>query len=625
MANGNYKTPGVYGREIDISNILIPTGISNGGTVVRSKRGPINRPVLVSNDKEYIQTFGEPIYTSGAGTGQDTKLIPEFGYGAYGALEFLKESSTLFVVRDYDETNDLYAAVTYSSALSITSSTAGISATKLGAGDMHDTSERITGIDDAADGDSNFIISVKGPGTDGNNVAVTIESFSTSADWKFKYDAYPASAAAISGTIPTIVAPWYPIASKVFKMEVYTKANDKDWDDYFANSTERSAGTLRIAPVETWYGTIADGIKDADGNDLFIENVVNGNSQYVYVKKGSNFSASNFSYITATSAMPVREDSTSKYVYYNTASPTSYFGILGGGKTDIPNTEALTSIAGWSLFENKEEISVGILIGSSYDTSVKQEIARIAGKRADCVAVNQTGDLNNNTVTTITDSEAYGYAAPSYVALYGGYSKVYDKYNDKFVYLPNSIFGATIMARVDRIANPWDAPAGIDRATLSVLDQRKIWSFDDIGKVYDKNINLSKFVRGTGYVVWGQKTAQLKNSALDRINVRRNLLYIETNIERNLLPFLFENNTAKTRLRVYNLVDEFLASVQAGGGLTGYKVVCDESNNTSAVIDANQMNVDIYVQPARSIEYIQLTTVITRTGVSFEEVQIATA
>ena len=122
--------------------------------------------------------------------------------------------------------------------------------------------------------------------------------------------------------------------------------------------------------------------------------------------------------------------------------------------------------------------------------------------------------------------------------------------------------------------------------------------------------------------MWGQKTAQMKASALDRINVRRNLLFIENNIEVAMFPFVFENNTVQTRLRAWSMVDEFLAGVQSGGGLTAYDVVCDETNNTAAIIDANQMNIDIYVQPVRSAEYIQFTTVVTRTGVAFSDVRL---
>jgi len=116
--------------------------------------------------------------------------------------------------------------------------------------------------------------------------------------------------------------------------------------------------------------------------------------------------------------------------------------------------------------------------------------------------------------------------------------------------------------------------------------------------------------------------AQLKKSSLDRINVRRNLIYIEKNIENALNQFVFENNTVGTRLRVYSMVDDFLAGVKAGGGLYDYSVVCDESNNTPDVIDANQLNIDIYLQPTQVIEFIQFTTVVTRTGINFSDVKL---
>jgi phage tail sheath protein FI len=131
-----------------------------------------------------------------------------------------------------------------------------------------------------------------------------------------------------------------------------------------------------------------------------------------------------------------------------------------------------------------------------------------------------------------------------------------------------------------------------------------------------------RFIRGTGFVMWGQKTAQQKKSALDRISVRRNLLFMENNIEIALFPFTFENNTVQTRLRVFSLIDNFLAGVQAGGGLTDYEVVVDETNNTPTIIDSNQMNVDVYVQPTRTAEFIQFTTIVTRTGISFSDVRL---
>lgn len=626
-----FSTPGVYRREIDLSDILVPTGISNGGIVVKAKKGPVNRPVLISNDKEFIDTFGQPIYTSGKGTGDTDKITPDYGYGAYGSLEFLKESSVLYVVRGFDE-NDKYSDIEVGADLSFSADTDGIGGTAWQKGERLDTRSYISIIDEyVATGATNkLVIGALGPGIDGNNIAITIEPFSLSSDWKLTYDEYPNfSAVSASSLSTTDIDKWYKIASKIAKVNVYTKSTSQTWDSLYRNNIDRAAKQLYINPVETFYGSLSEDLVDGNNNNLFIENVINGNSKYIYVKKGTG--VGNFPVVTATSDpdyLLIPNGFTSageEYIKFDgtfNGTSASRLMVLSGGTSPVTSTD---TVIGWNIFEDRENVDVQILIGLSNDTTVKQEMGRIAATRADCIATVQTGNLTADSVPTILDTEQYGYRTPSYVAIYGGYSKVYDQYNDKFVYLPNSIFGAALFARVDNIANPWDAPAGINRAVLSVLDQRKVFVGDEIGKLYDRNINVPKFIRGTGHVMWGQKTAQLKASALDRINVRRNLLYIENNIERSLLPFVFENNTAKTRLRVFSLVDEFLAGVQAGGGLTTYKVVVDETNNTPAVIDANRLNVDIYVQPSRTIEFIQLTTVITRTGISFEEVRIATA
>ena len=175
------------------------------------------------------------------------------------------------------------------------------------------------------------------------------------------------------------------------------------------------------------------------------------------------------------------------------------------------------------------------------------------------------------------------------------------------------------MARTDRIANTWDAPAGLARGVLGgVVDQAKNYNDAEIGILYNNNINTVKFVRNQGYVMWGQKTAQRVQSALDRINVRRLLIYIENTLEPLLLSFLFELNTDKLRSRVTNIVDNFMRSVKSGDGVTAYQVVCNDTNNSALDIDNHLLNVDLYVQPAQSIEFIQMRVTVTRTGVSFQ-------
>lgn len=607
-----FSTPGVYRREIDLSDILVPAGISNGGIVIRSFKGPINRPVLITNDKDYIDTFGAPYFVSGSSL--TNKLVPEFGYGAYAALEFLKESTSLYVVRDFTSTTDKYASVgVHATAVSGIPQNGIATATVTNP----DKADKIQNIDDVTmitSAHGALLVAATYPGTDGNSIAVTVESFSTSADWKYNYDSYPTdiSATYTSATVANVLS-WYPIASKVFKLNVYTKDTSVDWTSYYSSPSDSSGtGKLRISPVETFYASLIP-LQDADNKNLYAPIVINGNSKYIYVK--TDGTTTNFTALTASSQLPNGDDG-NPYVQYTKLLQ------LAGGAIDKDDGLGSDSVDAWNLFTNREDVNVNILINPDPDTTVKQTVANIAAKRMDCIAVSQVGNVSVNTFQNVIESEQYGYVGPSYHALYAGYSKVYDQYNDKYVFLPNAIYGAQLMARVDNIADPWTAPAGIDRGTLSVIDQNKVFSFDDIGKMYDKNINAVRLIRGVGFTMWGQKTAQLKKSALDRINVRRNLLYIENNIETALLPFCFENNNVKTRLRIFSVVDGFLSTVQAGGGLTGYKVVCDETNNTSEVIDSNQLNVDIYVQPTRTAEFIQLTTVITRSGINLSEVRI---
>jgi hypothetical protein len=608
-----FNAPGVYREEIDLSEILVPAGISNGGMVIRSIQGPINRPVLVRNDKEFVETFGQPYFVSGITSSEASTigitasnnygLVPEYGYGSYAALEFLKESQNLFIIRGYTNGTDQYANANIHDNLNVSAydasaiSAASVSALTYGNPDRVD---RIYSIEHADMDGANLLVAALYPGEQGDNIAVTVEAFNSACDWINNYDTYS----------PSPDSSAHPIAAKVFKMNVYQKNVASKWTD-FIDPTISGVSGLRITPVETFYGTLNQQL-DSNNNQLFIKTVVNGISKFVYV----NARGTVFTPLTATSARPVVTDTIGDLVYLNKLIQ------LSNGKY-TQSTGIKQDGGAWSLFQDRELVNVGILICTDWNANVKQSVSNVVASRLDCIASLQVDAFENNTADAIMKTESYGYVDPSYIALYAGWSKIYDNYNNKYVYVPNSIYGGSLMARVDAIANPWDAPAGIDRATLSVFDQMKVFNMTDIGNLYNMNINAVRFIRGTGYVMWGQKTAQLKKSALDRINVRRMLLYVENNIETALLPFVFENNTDKTRLRVFSLVDEFMAGVKSGGGVTAYQVVCDETNNTPQVIDSNQLAVDLYVQPARTAEFIKFTTVVTRTGISFSTVRIA--
>lgn len=175
------------------------------------------------------------------------------------------------------------------------------------------------------------------------------------------------------------------------------------------------------------------------------------------------------------------------------------------------------------------------------------------------------------------------------------------------------------MAYTDRVLNSWVAPAGQDVG--GIPSGRQNVDIDPTlgGQLYDMNLNTIKFVRGVGSVIWGQKTAQLQKTARDRINVRRLLLTIEKNVEGIANGFMFKGNTVKLREKATALINSYLSTVKVAGGVEQFKVVCDGSNNTQSSIDANILNIGVYVKPVRTIEYILITTTVTNNGVVFGE------
>lgn len=635
-------SPRVQRREIDLSNVLRAQGISNGGIVIKSIKGRINIPYNISDNKQFTEEFGNPQYTSGASTesgltalgitsNADLAQIPDYGYGSYAALEFLKNSSSLYVVRSWD-TNDKFSNAWFATDITTSAYTSAekgnyTSVAPASSYSTFDTLNTIQALDNHNVLSGALNVYANSPSSEGNNIAITVEPFSPWSSWRYQYDPYPTNAIAASATNLTNLSAstFYPIAEKVFKINVYVKSTGSNWDDYtdktgmvgYGMDSSLSATALvasattsyRLTPIETFVGTLTTQ-KDVNNKELWIESVINGNSKYIYVK--SNTSVPKFTGINDYNEIANKKDATGDFIYKN------QFVALANGASS--QSTGIGSITGWSGFENRELLNVNILINPDPSPAVKIEVGRVAAKRMDCIAINQVGTFKKVTKEDIKNSEIYGYLNPSYVYLVANYGKVYDSYTDKFVFLPNAIYVASQLAYVLSVGNPWDSIGGTNRGIIPVLDQNIILSTNDIGDLYDRNINCIKSVRGYGFAIWGQKTAQLKASALDRLNVRTLLIYIENNIETALNQFLFEPNTDKTRLRVSNLCDEFLRTILAGEGVEEYKVVCDETNNTAYYIDNNTLVVDLYIKPTKTIEYIQLTSVVANSSVSFNEV-----
>jgi len=317
-----------------------------------------------------------------------------------------------------------------------------------------------------------------------------------------------------------------------------------------------------------------------------------------------------------------------------------------GGKTDIVTSGALYSglddiVSGLTLFENTEEYEVDfILMGSAnYPKEQAQALANkciaVAEARKDAVAFispyrqaflndSSVGTVTVNNIDTITDN-IISFYSPVTSTTYGifdsGYKYMYDRFNDTFRYVPLNGDIAGTCARTDIQQFPWFSPAGTSRgAILNAVKLAYNPGRRQRDVLYSNRINPVIFSPGAGIILFGDKTGFGKSSAFDRINVRRLFIYLEDAISAAAKDFLFEFNDEITRTSFVNIIEPFLRDVQSKRGIFDYVVICDETNNTAAVIDSNEFVADIYIKPARSINFIGLTFIATRTGVAFEEV-----
>ena len=300
----------------------------------------------------------------------------------------------------------------------------------------------------------------------------------------------------------------------------------------------------------------------------------------------------------------------------------------GGMKADLGSLNT-----SYNLFVNRDEIAIdylimgpGLLIESESQAKANLLIS-IAEGRKDCMAVispHRADLINVNNPATQTDNLLRYFSAlssSSYAVFDSGYKYTYDRFNNEFRYLPCNPDVAGLMVRTSIEAYPWFSPAGLQRGVLNnaiKLAYNPTKNQRDV--LYGARVNSIINQRGSGILLFGDKTALAYSSAFDRINVRRLFLTVEQALEGAANAQLFELNDSITRSNFVNIVEPYLRDVEAKRGLYGFLVVCDETNNTPDVIDNNEFRADIYLKPTKSINYITLTFVATRTGVSFEEI-----
>jgi hypothetical protein len=317
------------------------------------------------------------------------------------------------------------------------------------------------------------------------------------------------------------------------------------------------------------------------------------------------------------------------------------------GSTGITTAGALSvSIgnlsSGYDLFENTDNFKVDFLLmgsagyGKVDAQALAKKIISVAELRKDAIAfispyrAAALTDTSSQTAVTINSAEdittnVLSFYAPitssSYAVFDSGYKYMYDRFANTFRYVPLNGDIAGLCARNDINNFPWYSPAGTSRgAILNAIKLAYNPSKSQRDRLYSSRINPVIFSPGAGIILFGDRTGLAKASAFDRINVRRLFVYLENAISQAAKDQLFEFNDEITRTNFVNTIEPFLRDVQAKRGITDYVVICDETNNTAAVIDNNEFVADIYIKPSRSINFIGLTFIATKTGVSFEEV-----
>jgi len=364
------------------------------------------------------------------------------------------------------------------------------------------------------------------------------------------------------------------------------------------------------------YVSKASDAKNDDGSSNYYVNVINDRSKYIYVLNHAQN-------ITTQVAETSSWGNTAAATNFAETS-TSYTVTLSGGVDGW--SETANVITGYDKFANAEEVDVSLIVTGAHPQVVSEYIVdNIAETRRDCVAFisPEYEDVVDNAGSEVTDITTYRnlFNSSSYAVMDNNWKYQFDKFNNVYRWIPCNGDIAGLCVRTDFERDPWFSPAGFNRGHIKNVT-KLAWNAtkgnrDDLYKI---GVNPVQSFPGEGVILYGDKTMLAKPSAFDRINVRRLFIVLEKAITRAARYSLFEFNDEFTRAQFVALVEPFLRDVQGRRGIYDFRVVCDTTNNTPEVIDRNEFIGDIYIKPARSINFIQLNFVAVRTGVAFEEV-----
>lgn len=575
------ESPAVVVKEIDLTGGVPNVQSSTGAIVGNFRWGPVEERKIIANEEELVETFASP----------DSANTIDFHNASY----FLRYSNSLQVVREVTSAAK--------NARSTTGQTAADSDATL-------PDEVVKNLADfnaqkaALDSDKHTFIG-KYPGALGNSLQVSMCPPDTTAfdAWTYKssFDTVPGTSTYASG-------------KGASNDEVHVAVIDKE------GAFTGTRGTV----LETYpYLSVASDAKNPDGTNNFVIDNINTRSEYVWmIDFDSNYKNSAANAGTTADSGDNFDNGLTTATNYNFDN-----GVNSGAFT---TTEFL---AGFDLFEDKDVVEVDFLIApgmtarADQTTVVNDLITTAQSLRKDCVVVASPArnDVVNvasaSTAVTNVVATADTFTASSYLVMDGNYIKTYDKFNDQFIEIPAASSTAGIMAATDLNRAPWFSPAGTRRGQyLGITSIAYTPTKGQRDTLYKAGVNPIANIPGQGTVLFGDKTKLGRPSAFDRINVRRLFLVLERAISRAAEQVMFEFNDEFTRAEFVNIVEPVLREVKGRRGITDFKVVCDETNNTAAVVDRNEFIANIFIKPARSINYVTLNFVAVRTGVDFEEV-----
>jgi len=349
--------------------------------------------------------------------------------------------------------------------------------------------------------------------------------------------------------------------------------------------------------------------KNNDGSSNYYASVINQNSEYVWWT-GHQPGATNWG-------------SNAQSVTFNEIRVPFYASMSGGADGTIGSSEIINA---YNKFADSDSVDVTLIIsGPANNTIASHLISNIAEVRKDALVFLSPlrASVINNAGSEVTSIVSYRdtLTSSSFAVMDSGYKYQFDKYNNVYRYVPLNGDIAGLCTRTDLERDPWFSPGGLNRGTIkNVIKLAFSPTKSERDSLYIKGINPVVSFQGEGTVLFGDKTMLSRPSVFDRINVRRLFNVLEKSISRAARSSLFEFNDQFTRAQFVALIEPFLRDVQGRRGITDFRVVCDETNNTSAVIDRNEFVGDIYIKPARSVNFIQLNFVAVRTGVSFDEI-----